>query len=75
MALIMVICVDMFYVEGNGTRQNICGANADANQTTTRINHALILPVPNMIEELRTDSELILEVIFFLDRIIMVLIK
>ena len=36
-------CVDMFYVEGNGTRQNICGANADVILITARINYAPIM--------------------------------
>ena len=64
---IMVTCVDMFYVEGNGMRQNICGANADE----IRTNYAQIMTVPNLIAELSTDLEPILEVTIFLVQLIM----
>ena len=59
---IIVTCVDMFYVEGNGMRQNICEANADEILTTVRIYYAQIMTVPNVIAELSKDLEPILEV-------------
>ena len=71
MWLIMVTCVVMYYVEGNGTRLNICGANAD--ETLKSIKYAPAFLVPKLIEELRTDSEPIMEVITFLARILIVL--
>ena len=69
-----VSSVDMFYVEGNEMRQNICGANANVTLTTIRNYCVQIMTVPNLIEEIRTDLEPILEVIIFLDQITMVLI-
>ena len=74
MLRIMVTCVDMLYVEENGIRQNICGANADEILTTIRIYYAQIMTVPKLIAELSKDSEPILEVIIFLDHLIMALI-
>ena len=69
MSLTMATCVDMFYVEDNGILQNICGANADAIRAATKINYVPIMPDQILIEELRTDSEPILEVIIFLDHL------
>ena len=71
MSRIMVTCVDMFYVEGNGMRQNICGANTDEILTTIKINYAQIMTVPNLIAELSKDLEPILEVTIFLVQLIM----
>jgi hypothetical protein len=61
----------MFYVEGNKTRQNICRANADEILTTVRTNYAPIMTVPNLIAKLSKDLEPIIEVINFLDHLIM----
>ena len=66
MLRIMVTCVDMLYVEENGIRQIICGANADEILTTIRTNYAQIMTVPNLIAELSTDLEPIQEVTIFL---------
>ena len=73
MSLTMATCVDMFYVEGNGSRQNIHGANADATLTTNRLFPNQIMQAPNMIEEISMDSAPIKEVINFLDQLIMAL--
>ena len=69
----MVTCVDMLYVEEDGILQNNCRENADAIRTATKTNYVPTMPDQNLIEELRTDSEPILEVIIFLDQIIMAL--
>ena len=74
MSQIVVTGVDMFYVEGNGMRQNICGENVDEILTTIRINYAQIMTVPNLIAELSKDLEPILEVTIFLVQLIMELI-
>ena len=71
---IMVTCVDIHYVEENGIRQNICGANADEILTTCRTNYDTIITAPNLIVELRTELEPILEVTIFLDHLILDLI-
>ena len=71
---IMVTCVDMLYVEGNGTRQNICGANADEILTTVRIYYVPTMTVPNLNADLSMDLEPILEVTIFLAQLIMELI-
>ena len=68
---IMVTCVNMFYVEGTGIRQNICGANADEILTAVRIYYVPTMTVPNLIAELSTELEPILEVTIFLDQLIM----
>ena len=70
---IMVTCVDMLYVEESGIRQNICGANAEEILTTCRTNYDIIMTVPNLIEELRTELEPILEITIFLDHLILAL--
>ena len=74
MSRIMVTCVDMFYVEENGIRQNIYGANADVILTTIRINYDQILRAPNMIDEEIMVSRPIMEVISLLDQLLMALI-
>ena len=68
---IIVTCVDMFYVEGNEMRQNICGANADEILTTIKIYYVQKI---KLIAELCKDSEPIMEVISFLDQILMALL-
>jgi hypothetical protein len=73
MSLTMVTCVDMFFVEGNGSRQNIYGANVDAIRTTNRTFFNQIMRASNMIEELIMDSAPNTEVINLLDQIIMAL--
>ena len=73
MSLTMVTCVDMFYVEGNGSRQNIYEANADAIVTTNRLISNQIRQAPNMIEEINMDSAPIKEVINSLDQELMYL--
>jgi len=64
----MVTCVDILYVEENGVRRNICEANADEILTTCRTNYGTIMTAPNLIVELRTELEPILEVTIFLDQ-------
>ena len=71
---IIVTCVNMFYVEGNGMRQNICEENADETLKTVRIYYVQIMTVSNLIAELRMDLEPILEVTIFLVQLIMELI-